>query len=117
MWIYYYGEKLDITHQFDDDGVCYVQLTNGGGDCLPDCQVSKRLCDEFAEIPLSPMSSTDMSSIEAAPHGVPCGAASFRPPAPEGLYSIPKGCSFALCRPQQKSHSGSWSSMIPAAWR
>ena len=25
----YYGEKLDITHQFDDDGVCYVQLTNG----------------------------------------------------------------------------------------
>ncbi len=54
VWIYYYGEKLDITHQFDDDGVCYVQLTNGGGDCLPDCQVSKRLCDEFAEIPLSP---------------------------------------------------------------
>lgn len=29
VWIYYYGEKLDITHQFDDDGVCYVQLTNG----------------------------------------------------------------------------------------
>ena len=29
VWIYYYGEKLDITHQFDDDGVCYVPLTNG----------------------------------------------------------------------------------------
>ena len=27
--IYYYGETLDITDKFDDDGVCYVQLGNG----------------------------------------------------------------------------------------
>ena len=27
--VYYYGEKLDITDKFDDDGVCYVQLGSG----------------------------------------------------------------------------------------
>lgn len=28
--VYYCGEKLDITDKFDDDGVCYVQLSRGG---------------------------------------------------------------------------------------
>lgn len=27
--VYYYGETLDITDKFDDDGVCYVQLGSG----------------------------------------------------------------------------------------
>ncbi len=35
VWIYYYGEKLDITHQFMRHDGCYVQLTNRG-DRLPD---------------------------------------------------------------------------------
>lgn len=30
VWVYYYEQKLDITDKFDEDGVCYVQLNDGG---------------------------------------------------------------------------------------
>ena len=30
VWVYYHDQKLEITDKFDDDGICYVQLKNGG---------------------------------------------------------------------------------------
>ncbi len=33
VFVYYYGQALDITDKFDEDGVCYVQL-NGGDSTL-----------------------------------------------------------------------------------
>ena len=30
VWVYYQNQKLEITDKFDDDGICYVQLKNGG---------------------------------------------------------------------------------------
>ena len=30
VWVYYYGQKIEITDKFDEKGVCYVQLENGG---------------------------------------------------------------------------------------
>ena len=29
-WVYCQNQKLEITDKFDDDGVCYVQVKNGG---------------------------------------------------------------------------------------
>lgn len=29
VWLYYYDQKMDITNKFDEDGVCYIKLTNG----------------------------------------------------------------------------------------
>lgn len=29
VWIHYYGQSLDITDKFDEDGICYVQLQHG----------------------------------------------------------------------------------------
>lgn len=28
VWVYWYDQKIDITHKFED-GVCYIKLTNG----------------------------------------------------------------------------------------
>ena len=28
VWVYYYGQEIEITDLFDEDGVCYVQLKN-----------------------------------------------------------------------------------------
>ncbi len=30
VWVYYLNDRIEITDKFDDDGVCYVQLKNGG---------------------------------------------------------------------------------------
>lgn len=29
VWVYYRGQKIEITDKFDDSGVCYVQLKDG----------------------------------------------------------------------------------------
>ena len=29
VWVYYRGQKIEITGKFDEDGVCYVQLKDG----------------------------------------------------------------------------------------
>ncbi|MBR2667516.1 MAG: hypothetical protein IKD96_05110 [Oscillospiraceae bacterium] len=29
VWVYYHSQTLEITDQFDEDGVCYVQLKDG----------------------------------------------------------------------------------------
>lgn len=29
VWVYYRGQKIEITNKFDEDGVCYVQLKDG----------------------------------------------------------------------------------------
>lgn len=31
VWVYYFGQKVEITDRFDDQGVCYVQLKDGEG--------------------------------------------------------------------------------------
>lgn len=30
VWVYYYGQSVEITDKFDEDGICYVQLKHGG---------------------------------------------------------------------------------------
>ena len=30
VWVYYHNQKIEITDKFDDDGVCYVKVTDGG---------------------------------------------------------------------------------------
>ena len=30
VWVYYHNQKIEITDKFDDDGVCYVQVKDGG---------------------------------------------------------------------------------------
>lgn len=29
VWIYYHGSAVEITDRFDDDGICYVQVSDG----------------------------------------------------------------------------------------
>lgn len=29
VWVYYYDQKIDITNKFDEDGICYVKVSNG----------------------------------------------------------------------------------------
>lgn len=29
VWVYYHGQKIEITDKFDEDGVCYVHLVDG----------------------------------------------------------------------------------------
>lgn len=29
VWVYYYEQKIDITDKFDEDGICYVKVSNG----------------------------------------------------------------------------------------
>lgn len=29
VWVYYMDQKLDITDEFDEDGICYVELKDG----------------------------------------------------------------------------------------
>lgn len=30
VWVYYYNQKLEITDKFDEDGICYIQVSKGG---------------------------------------------------------------------------------------
>ena len=30
VWVYYHDQKIEITDKFDDDGVCYVKVSDGG---------------------------------------------------------------------------------------
>ena len=30
VWVYYHDHKIEITDKFDDDGVCYVKVSDGG---------------------------------------------------------------------------------------
>ena len=30
VWVYYHNQKIEITDKFDDGGVCYVQVKDGG---------------------------------------------------------------------------------------
>ena len=29
IWVYYRGQKMEITDRFDDDGICYLELRDG----------------------------------------------------------------------------------------
>ena len=29
IWVYYRGQKIEITDRFDDDGICYLELRDG----------------------------------------------------------------------------------------
>lgn len=29
VWVYYYNQKIDITDKFDEEGICYVKVSNG----------------------------------------------------------------------------------------
>ena len=29
IWVYYHGQKIEITDRFDEDGYCYLELRNG----------------------------------------------------------------------------------------
>jgi len=31
VWVYYFDQKIEITDKFDEQGVCYVQLSGGNG--------------------------------------------------------------------------------------
>lgn len=30
VWVYYMDQKLEITDDFDEDGICHVELKDGG---------------------------------------------------------------------------------------
>ena len=30
VWVYYHSQRIEITDKFDDDGVCYVKVSDGG---------------------------------------------------------------------------------------
>ena len=29
VWVYYHGQKIEVTDKFDENGVCYLQLRDG----------------------------------------------------------------------------------------